>query len=401
MYMKRIIFMRRTGLGVIAILFFTSFLYGNEQTISRESIREGLEAVYSLDYAKAWKIFDRLREEHAESPVVYAMLALTAYNELLFETRNLAVFQYGIPTPFDDTRPPAEFFEQKQERFLDANKTLLNVCERLIKKNPQDPLALYFQGMAYENLAMQTITLYGKRAEAADFAMTAGKIHRKALKLDPSLVDAETSTAVPEYVVGTLPFGFRWLGLLSGIRGDKKGAMHKLQEVADKGIYRASDALLVMGILNAWRGDAKTAVSIFSRMREIYPRNFLLDVSLADAYEEAMDDPMSAIGIYRELLKDLPAKASGIFPGEIYLRIGKNYARLRNYDLALKQFQKALVSSQRNLETEPLIYYNMALIYEKLGDKKQARECYQHVADFSGPTQLIEEQFKRARKKIK
>lgn len=398
--MKGIISMRLTGFGVITALFFAGLLYGNERPISRESIREGIDAVYSLDYAKAWEIFGRLREEHAESPVVYGMLALTAYNELLFETRNLAVFQFGIPTPFDGTRPPTEFFEQKQERFLEANKTLLNVCERLINKNPKDPLALYFQGMAYENLAMQTLTLYGERTKAADFAITAGKIHKEVLKLDPTLVDAETSTAVPEYVVGTLPFGFRWLGLLTGIRGDKKDAMRKLQEVADKGIYRASDALLVMGLLNVWRGDAETAVSIFRRMRKIYPRNFLLDVSLAVAYEEAMDDPVSAIGIYRELLKDLPAKASGIFPGEIHLRIGKNYARMRDYDLALDQFQKALASRRRDLETEPLIYYNMALIYEKRGDKKQAGECYRHVAEFSGPTQLIEKEFKRAGKKI-
>jgi len=316
--------MRLTGLGVITTLFFTCLVYGNDRAISQESIREGIEAVFSLDYDKAWKMFDRLKEEHAENPVVYGMLALTAYNELLFETRNLAVFQYGILTPLDDTRPPTEFFEQKQARFLDANKTLLNVCERLIDKNPQDPLALYFQGMAYENLAMQTITLYGKRTQAADFAMTAGGIHKETLKLDPSLIDAETSTAVPEYVVGTLPFGFRWLGLLSGIRGDKKSAMRKLQEVADKGIYRAPDALFVMGLLNVWKGDAKTAVSMFSRLREIYPRNFLFDVSLAVAYEKAMNDPTSAIGVYRELLKDLPEKASGIFPGEIHLRIGKN-----------------------------------------------------------------------------
>ena len=110
--MKRIISMRLTCFGVITALFFAGFLYANERTISRDSVREGIDAVYSLDYVKAWEIFGRLREEHAESPVVYGMLALTAYNELLFETRNLAVFQFDIPTPFEDIRPPTEFFEQ-------------------------------------------------------------------------------------------------------------------------------------------------------------------------------------------------------------------------------------------------------------------------------------------------
>lgn len=391
--------MRQLISAVIAAIFLASSLHGSD-AISRETIREGLEDVYSLNYANAWDLFDRLRIEHPESPVGYGMLALTAYNKLLFDSRNLAVFRYGMPSPFDDLRPPAELVENKEKGFLDANETLLNFCKKQLEKNPEDSLALYFKGMAYENMAMYALTFYGKKTEAATFATTAGNIHKEVLKRDPDLVYAETSIAVPEYVVGSLPFGIRWLGLLMGIHGDKKDAMQKLEEVADKGLYRAADSLLVMALLNAWKGDGRVAVSLFRRIRAQYPRNFLLDIGLAVAYEEAVNDPSSAIRVYLELLGDLSSKAPGIEPGEIYFRIGKCYAELQDYRRALDYFQKALSSSRSAAETEPLVYYGMARIYEKLGDKKQATDCYRLVAGFSGPKQLIQKQVDQARKKI-
>ena len=243
--------------------------------------------------------------------------------------------------------------------------------------------------MAYENMAMYTLTLYGEKARAVDFVKSARAIHSETLKLEPSFVDAETGSAVPEYVVGTLPFGIRWLGFLTGFHGDKKDAMKRLHEVADKGLCRAADDSLIMALLNAWKGNPQTAVSLFSRLCGMYKRNFLLDASLAVSYEEAMGDPAAAIKIYTELLKDLPAKAPGIYPGEIHFRIGKNYVRLKDYDRALDQFQKTLDSKQGNLETEPLVYYNLAMIQEKPGHTRRALEYYKLVADFSGPTKLI------------
>ncbi len=388
---------------IVSLLFFifcTNPIYGEEISLHEERTKMGLNAMYELDYAKAWEIFEQLKTDFPESPVGYGMIAITAWNELLFKSRNLAVFQYGMPTPFDSTQLPPELIPPEQQHFLLANKTLQDVCEKLIEKNPRDALALYFKGMSYMNLAGQDMTIYRRRSQATNLAKTAGKIHKETLKLMPSLVDAKFSTAIPEYVVGTLPLGIRWLALLIGIKGNKTGAIEKLQEVADKGLYRALDAQVMLAILEAWKGDPQHAISVYSHLRKIYPRNFLLDVSLAVAYEEAAKDSKSSIQVYQELLRDLPSKAPGIHPGEIHFRIGKNYVKLRDYSLALEQFQKALDSSQGDIETKPLIYYNMALIYEERGEKSQARDCYERVLEFSEPNKLIEKEIESARKKL-
>ncbi|MEJ2108654.1 MAG: hypothetical protein P8Z37_01845 [Acidobacteriota bacterium] len=94
--------MKKPLLAATVILLLAFTLRGSDSAIDRNTVRKGLNELYSLNYPKAWEIFDRLKIEHPENPIAQGMIALTAYNELLFETRNLAVFQYGIPSPLDD-----------------------------------------------------------------------------------------------------------------------------------------------------------------------------------------------------------------------------------------------------------------------------------------------------------
>ncbi len=366
----------------------------------RERVRAGIKAIYDLDYDAAQRIFDQVKKDDPESPIGYGMAAITAWHRLLFSARNPAVFEYGIPTPFGRAPVPSESIPPEEKRFLDANQELQDVCDKLLKENPQNALALYFKGVAYENLATQVLTIDRKSLLSSRHAKTAGKLHREALELDPGLIDAKTSTAVQEYVVGSFNITLRWLALLLGIRGDKKGAAAKLEQVAGGGMFRATDSMVVLALLEAWKGDAKRAVSLFGSIRAQHPRNFLSDISLAAVYEQAAKDAKSAIRIYEELLRDMPAKAPGIHPGEIHFRIGKDYAMLGDYNTALDHFKQALSGSQGNAETRPLAYYEMALIHEKRGDKTQAKECYGQVANHSGPPGLIEKEIAQARKKM-
>jgi tetratricopeptide (TPR) repeat protein len=391
--------MERSPILFLFSLFCTSLLGADGDPLHRQQVHAGLEAIYELDYAQAQRAFDQVKSEHPESPVGYGMLAVTAWHELLFASRNLAVYDYGIPTPFGTGVPSSRSTVREQEHFAQANKILQDVCEKLLAKNPQDTLALYFKGLSYENLSIEALTLYRRQGAATSYAKKASNIHKEVLQLDPNLIDANTSIAVPEYVVGTSNWGLRFLALLLGLRGDKQGALDRLQAVSEKGVYRATDALVVMALLEGWRGDPQRAVSIFSRLRKMYPRSFLSDIGLAVAHENAAD-PRSAVQVYQELLRTLPEKAPGIHPGEILFRIGRDYVRLRDYSLALNAFQKALEASQGDLETRPLTYYQMALIHEERAEKSEAQDCYRKVAEYSGSTVMIEKEIARAKKKL-
>ncbi|HYK90852.1 MAG TPA: tetratricopeptide repeat protein [Acidobacteriota bacterium] len=391
--------MKRSPILFFFLIFCTRLLAADTDNLHRERVRAGLEAIYELDYAQAQKIFDQLRTEHPESPVGYGMLAVTAWHELLFASKNLAVYEYGIPTPFGSGVPSSKSITRQQEHFAQANKILQEVCEKLLAKNPRDVLALYFKGLSYENLSIEALTLHRRQGAATSYAKKASNIHKEVLQLDPNLIDANTSIAVPEYVVGTANWGLRFLALLLGLRGDKKGALARLQSVSERGVYRATDALVVMALLEGWRGDPQRAVSIFARLRQMYPRSFLSDIGLAVAHENA-GDPKAAVQVYQELLRDLPAKAPGIRPAEIHFRTGKSYVRLRDYSLALNAFQKALEEPPGDLETRPLAYYQMALIHEERGEKSEAQSCFRKVAEYSGPNIMIEKEIARSKKKL-
>ena len=386
-------------LSVLCPLFCANLLYGAEDPLLRVPVGEGIKAIYDLEYEKAQKIFDQLKKDHPDNPVGYGMTAIRAWHELLFSARNMAIYKYGIPTPFDSIEPQrSESISAIEKTFVEANRQLESFCDRLLKKNPQDPLALYFKGVSYENLSTQALTLDRRYSQTLSYAKTAGKIHKQLLALDPGFVDAKTSTAVPEYAVGSY-WALRFLSPFLGVRGDRKGAIAKLTEVAEKGIYRATDAKVVMALLEAWKGDPKRAVTLFESMRSAHPRNFMYDISLAIAYEEAAKDSKSAIRVYQDLLRDLPSKAPGIQPGEIHLRIAKNYLILGDNTQAMEQFQQAAQTSQAEAETKPLAFFHMACIYEDAKDKAKAKEYYRRVAEYAGPTALIQDEIKKAKRK--
>ena len=388
-------------LSLLCSLFCANVLYGAEDPFLREPVTEGIKAIYDLEYGKAQRIFDQLKKDHPDSPVGYGMTAIRAWHELLFSARNMAIYKYGIPTPFDDVEPQRNKSTSAIEKtFTDANKQLEDFCDTLLKKNPQNPLALYFKGVVYENLSTQALTLTRSKSQALDHAKEAGKIHRHLLELDPNFFDAKTSTAVPEYVIGSNIL-LKFFSIFLGVRGDKKGAIAKLEEVGKKGIYRATDAKVVLALLEAWKGDPKRAITLFESMRSAHPRNFMYDISLAIAYEEAARDSKSAIRVYQGLLRDLPSKAPGIQPGEIHLRIAKNYMILGDSTQAFEQFQQAAQTSQADPETKPLAFYGMAGIYEDRKDKANAKKYYRLVAEYTGPTALIQDEIKRAKRKFR
>jgi Tfp pilus assembly protein PilF len=389
-------------ISLLLPFFCATLLNGVEDQFLREPVREGIKAIYDLDYAGAQKIFDTLKKDHPDSPVGYGMTAIRAWHELLFTSRNLAVYKYGIPTPFDDVEGSTKrTISVKEKEFLSANGALQDICEKRLKKNPKDALALYFKGVSFENLSTQALTLDRHLTRASSHAKEAANYHEKVLELDPSLFDAKTSSAVTEYVVGSLNFWKRMAAKLWGLNGDKPGATAKLQAVAEKGIYRSTDAKVVLALLEAWKGDPQRAISLLKDVRSAHPRSFMCDISLAHAYEEVGNDPKAAIRIYEDLLKNMSSKAPGAQAGEIYYRIGKCYVVLHDNSLALEQFQKAVQAAQGDRETKPLAYCEMARIYETRKDQELARESYRQAVKYGDSLPLIEKEIEQARKKIR
>ncbi|MDA2934781.1 tetratricopeptide repeat protein [Acidobacteria bacterium AH-259-D05] len=391
--------MRVLTLSSFTCLIAVSLLWGQGENTLDQHVREGQDAIYRLDYAAAERIFEQTIAENPDSPVGYGMLSITTWNELLFAAANQALDDYATPTPFTKGRTHKNV-NREIRRFREANNNLLTVCERILENNPKDVLALYFRGLAYENLSAEAIVITKNTGSAINYGKRAKNIHEQVLALDPNFVDANISIAGNEFAKATLPWSIKWLAFLLGIRGSKERAFQKLELVSQKGKYRQLDAQVVLALLHSWKGDPSRSVTIFEELRAKYPQNYLFDINLAAIYHLKLNDAKSALRIYQQLLQTLPNKASGLHAGEIYFRIGKTYVQLREYGLALQAFNKAVEEPKGELETEPLTYFQMAQIHDERGEKGQAIGYYGQVLNYSGPQDALKVEMKEARRRL-
>jgi tetratricopeptide (TPR) repeat protein len=325
-------------------------------------------------------------QQAPDDPVGYGMLAIVRWNELLFRAGKLALDDYATPTPFSDAPYKLRQSDVRavQELFHQANGQLLEVCERRLRGNANDTLALYFKGVSFENLSAEAVAITKNSGQAIKYGNSAKNVHERLLALDPGFTDAYVSLAGHEFARATLPWSIKWLAFLFGIRGDKERAFQSLELVITKGKYRQLDAQVILALMHSWKGDTRKAIEIFRGLRAAYPENYLIDINMAAILEKKLNDPQAALQVYQDMHQNKKCKAWVLCPGEIYYRIGKIHLRLGDNSLALAEFQKALQAKKAERETEPLAYFHMAQIYENRGDPSLALDCYRRVLQYQG-----------------
>lgn len=383
------------------LVFLAVFVRPQSSDLDRQLLA-GQEAMYRLQYDEARRIFEQVRRSNPDSPVGHGMLAILAFNELLFAAGNIVTEDYATPGPLSK-EPTAKPVEQPSRLFHAANEEMLQVAERALLKNQNDPVALYFKGLYHENLAAEAMAITKSHNTAFGQGKKAAKIHGKVQQTEPALVDANVSLAGSEFAKANLPWLIRWMTYLIGMRGDEKKAFERLDLVARQGRYRRLDAELVAAVLHAWKkkpGHARQAVDAFERLRRRFPENYLLDLNLAAIYEQTeLNDPRSALRVYEQLLASLVQKAPSLKVGEVHYRIGKTHFRLRNYSEALAAFQRAVASECGEAETVPLAHFHMGRIHEEQGDRANATRCYREVVKFQRLSSIASE-VKQARSRL-
>ncbi len=392
--------MREITVALLTLLLTFSNVSGQTESDLDRRVREGKDALFRQEYVAAEKIFEQIVEDFPESPVGYGMLSITTWAELLYAAGNVTLHEYGTPSPFSKSKI-YKSVRAETERFHSANDKLLAVCEKILAADPTNVLALYFQGLAYENLAAEAIAITKRRGEAIGHGKRASNIHRRVLRLDPTFVDANVSVAVSEFAKATLPWSYKWLAFLIGIRGNKEEAFRKLENVAEHGKYRSQDARVILSAMHTWKGDPQRAVSIMEELGRLYPQNYKIDLNLAAVHGLTLENPRAALEIYKKLEQTLPAKTPGLNEGELQFRIGKTYLELREYSLARTAFEKAIELPKGESETEPLAYFYLARIHEEQGARDEAMKYYRAVLAYTGPKAGIDDEIKTARKKLR
>jgi tetratricopeptide (TPR) repeat protein len=344
--------------------------------------REGHEALYNLDHATAVEKFEEIRKRLPHHPAGDLYLATAIWLKHLSKTRRLQTSLYSSESNFyagaGASKEEAEgdaidmgVDRAFRERMAQAKTKAL----ALVAKNKNDADALYFLGSYYGVMAGYEASTARKFFSAMRNGSRCVDAHEKVLKLKPDYYDAYLSIGVYDYIVGNLPFSYKFLASMVGVRGNKKRGIARLQTIIEKDAATADDAriLLVAIFRNEKRYDE--ALSLLEQLSSKYPNGYLLKLETASTLV-TLNRSADAYAVFESLLKDPSATPALDLINYQYaeaLARNKEYKRAAVAFIAANQVQ----GGDANLAT--ISRLRAAQMYDLAGERQEAIAQYNAV----------------------
>ncbi len=336
--------------------------------------QEGNDALYNMDYATARDRYAQMTKLAPDHPAGYVYLANNLWLELLNQSRRLTTSTYTGGSFYAQDKDEDKVDPKRDREFSDLIKQALAVTQARLRSNPKDAEALYYQASAYGLRAGYDTTVKRSFIRAMGDANDSIAIQKKVLKADPEYVDAYMSIGLYEYVIDSLPLGWRLLARVAGLKGSKKKGIEHLEMVTQKGKYASDDArVLLMGIYTK-EGQPERALEITSQLAAKYPRNYLFGIERA-AMLYRMNRADEGSRVYADLLKDarIAAQATDL----INYQWGDALAARGDHGAAVDKFNAVVrwPKSDANLVSQAHLRAGQSL--DALGKRDEAVAEYQ------------------------
>jgi tetratricopeptide (TPR) repeat protein len=213
----------------------------------------------------------------------------------------------------------------------------------------------------------------------------------KVLELDPNYVDAELVVGVHQYVVGSLPRGFKLMAGIAGIHGDKAKGLAMLRDDGQRGIITSVQARTALMLFLRREGKYAEASEIADSLRKQYPRNFLFWLEQANLYKDA-GQADQAIADYRALLAQ--ARKPGYFTNAhlqlAWFALAETLHGQKRYGEAAAAFEQALAQPGIGADLARRCELGLGMEYDLLHQRDKAIVAYQKVVDHGESAQASE-----------
>lgn len=339
---------------------------------------KGFDHFYNLEFDDAVAAFVQAAQQQPDNPLYHNHLAQAVlYREMLRSGALESELVTGN-NPFL-RRSKLKVSEEDQKLFESSIAKSLDLTARALSKNPNDPEALYTQGVAYGLRGNYNFLVRKAWTDALKDATAARKAHDRLTKLKPGMADARLVEGVHDYVVGSLPWTYKMLGFLIGFRGDKDGGIHTLEMVAQKGVKNRNDAKILLGVVYRRERQPAKAVALIRDLLNEYPRNYLLRLELVQMYADLGDKEKALME-----LKNMEALKRSGTAGFVALPFEKiNYARgnllfwYRDYDWGIQELRKATAKAKDlDLNTGSMAWLRLGQCLDMKQQRTPALESY-------------------------
>jgi tetratricopeptide (TPR) repeat protein len=345
-------------------------------------IDKGYEHFYSVEYPQAVAAFEKAVAAQPGDAARRNHLAQALLFSLMYRSGAL---ESQLVTGADSfvRRAKLEATPEEERRFMNEIDRALELTRASVEARPPDWDAMYAHGVA---LGLRgTYNFLVRRAWLDSLKdLTAGRrLHNRVIEAQPKRIDARMMQGVHDYVVGSLPWGYRALGFLAGIRGDREHGMKTLELVAREGVDNQVDAMILLGVAYRRERRSADAVPILEELERRYPRNFLFVFELAEMYADLgrRDEALAALDRIAE------RKKSGA-PGFRTLPAARiDYARgnllfwFERWDDAQTPLRRAAADAEQlNLHAAQMTWLRLGQCLDLTGNRNEAQKAYKAAA---------------------
>jgi tetratricopeptide (TPR) repeat protein len=337
---------------------------------------EGNDAVYNLEYKVAREKFERMVKIAPDHPAGYIYLANNLWLEWLNSSRRLSASLYNGDSFYQQDAEEDKFDPKREKEFNDLIRQALSVAKTRVQKNPQDTEALYYQGAALGLRAGYSVTVKRSFRRAMGDANGSIQIQKRVVKMDPNYNDAYLSIGLYEYVIDSLPFIWKTLARLAGLKGSKKKGIEHLELATQKGKFAADDARVILIGLYSREKQPEKALEVISFLAAKYPRNYLLGVERANMlYQRGRKDEGAAA--FAALLKnDQIAQAAS---DHINYQWGESLMSTGDFTGAIERYKEVTRWTKSDKSLVSLSHLHAGQALDALGKREEALAEYQIV----------------------
>jgi len=340
---------------ILLLLYSISFSQSKEidKTHINNTAKQGLEALYNLDFDKSKEKFNELINTMPEDPRGYYFSAIQYF------------FQFMI---YND--------EQNGDKFFEHSEKVIAICENLIKQDKHDYNAKFFLGSIYSYCGMAHMLKRAAIKAVWDARKGYGLI-KEIIKEKPDLYDAYLSSGLLDYLLSKIPKSYSWFLSMLGYRGDTETGFKHLKIAESKGVYTQQEARFYLAQFLFLEKKYDEAFFYIKKLIKEYPDNSLFLTTYADM-EVKSNKPENAISPCKKAIEINNRKTLKQINAMPYIVLGNAYYFLNDFKLAGDNYelylQKTSKESTQRLRGQTFFYIGMT--YEFSGKRNKAIEVY-------------------------
>ncbi|MBT8380614.1 MAG: DUF3808 domain-containing protein [Ignavibacteria bacterium] len=360
--MKKIIFL-------FTILQF-SFIYNlyAQSPYYDSLVTAGISQIYGIEFSKAEKTFNKMKVEFPNHPAGKFFPAMIYWWKILLDTSS----------------------EQYDDIFYEKVDEVIDYCDELLEKNPEDVDALFFKGGAIGFRGRLSV-IRKSWLQAASDGKDALPIVEQASILDPDNVDVQLGFGIYNYYASVMPERYPVIKplLLFFPEGDKQLGIKQLKNAANNGKYaRVEATYFLMSLYSNYEKDNEKAQYYSDKLVKAFPNNPIFE-RWRGRIAVKRSNWTEADSIFRIVLKkgekNLPGYTTIKVKREAVYYIAYQYKNNNNYKEAIKYFEQCINYSEKIDEGESGFLVNSTLyigtLYEGMAKYEKAVEYFEDVLD--------------------